>query len=100
MIGENQALLGQVREELERLMEMQLNNIEDGFAELQRKISEKKVEIIQEFERKYKREEQRLMNKERIITSNNEEIGNIETIFNELVQFIDESNDAQILQKI
>lgn len=81
-------------------MEMQLNNIEDGFAELQRKISEKKVEIIQEFERKYKREEQRLMNKERIITSNNEEIGNIETIFNELVQFIDESNDAQILQKI
>ena len=40
------------------------------------------------------------MNKERIISSNNEEISNIETIFNELVQFIDESNDAQVLQKI
>ena len=58
------------------------------------------MEIIAEFERKYKREEQRLMNKERIISSNNEEISNIETIFNELVQFIDESNDAQVLQKI
>ena len=40
------------------------------------------------------------MNKERIITSNHEEITNIETIFGELVGFIDESNDAQILQKI
>ena len=40
------------------------------------------------------------MNKERIISSNNEEISNIETIFNELVQFMDESNDAQVLQKI
>ena len=78
-------------------MELKLNNIEDGFAELQRKITEKKVEIIAEFERKYKREEQRLMNKERIINSNHEEISNIETIFNELVHFIDDSNDAQIL---
>lgn len=75
-------------------METQLNNIEDGFSELVRKIIEKKKEIIAEFERKYKREEQRLMNKERIITSNHEEITNIETIFGELVGFIDESNDA------
>lgn len=78
LINENQALLGQVREELERLMELQLNNIQDGFAELQRKIEEKKLDIIGEFERKYKREEQRLMNKEKIVNANQEEIGNIE----------------------
>ena len=57
LIVENTALLAQVKEELERLMEIQLNNIEDGFAELQRKIEEKKQDIITEFERKYKREE-------------------------------------------
>ena len=34
LIIENQSLLGQVKEELERLMELQLNNINDGFAEL------------------------------------------------------------------
>lgn len=38
-------------------MELQLNNIQDGFNELQRKIDEKKQDIISEFERKYKREE-------------------------------------------
>ena len=51
-------------------MEIQLNNIQDGFAELQRKLEEKKQDIILEFERKYKREEQRLMNKEKIVTAN------------------------------
>jgi len=58
------------------------------------------LDIIAEFERKYKREEQRLMNKEKVINSNQEEINNIEQIFEELVQFIEQSNDAQVLQKI
>ena len=40
------------------------------------------------------------MNKEKIISSNHEEIKNIEQIFEELVQYIDQSNDAQVLQKI
>lgn len=74
LIYENQNLLNQVKEELERLMELQLNNIQDGFAELQRKLDEKKQDIILEFERKYKREEQRLMNKEKIVTANQEEL--------------------------
>ena len=34
LIYENQNLLAQVKEELERLMELQLNNIQDGFADL------------------------------------------------------------------
>lgn len=40
------------------------------------------------------------MNKERIVSSNQEEIVNIEQIFEELVQYIETSNDAQVLQKI
>ena len=44
-------------------MEVQISNIQDGFGELIRKIQEKKQDIIIGFERKYKREEQRLMNK-------------------------------------
>lgn len=85
LIYENQNLLSQVKEELERLMEIQLNNIQDGFAELIRKIEEKRNDIIMEFERKYKREEQRLMNKDKIIVANQQEIQNIELIFEELV---------------
>ena len=34
------------------------------------------------------------MNKEKIVNANQEEIGNIEQIFEELVQFIEQSNDA------
>ena len=40
------------------------------------------------------------MNKHDLITHNAEELRNIETIFEELVQFIEMSNDAQILHKI
>lgn len=40
------------------------------------------------------------MNKERIVSSNQEEIKNIELIFEELVRFIEQSNDAQVLMKI
>lgn len=44
-------------------MEVQISNITDGFSELIRKLEEKKQEIVLGFEKKYKKEEQRLMNK-------------------------------------
>jgi tripartite motif-containing protein 2/3 len=100
LIDENSVLVRQVRDELERLMEVQISNIKDGFSELMRKLQEKKQDIITGFERKYKREEQRLMNKQELIDANASEIKNIERIFNELVEFVEVSNDAQILQKI
>lgn len=65
-----------------------------------RKLEEKKHEIIFEFEKKYKKEEQRFLNKQNLIFSNAEELENIEKIFEELVQFIEISNDAQILVKM
>ncbi len=42
LIDENSVLVRQVRDELERLMEVQVSNIQDGFGELIRKIQEKK----------------------------------------------------------
>ena len=61
---------------------------------------EKKNEILANFERKFKKEEQRLMNKQDLIGSNANELKTVEGIFEELVQFIEVSNDPQILQKI
>ena len=48
-------------------MELQVSNIERGFLELVRKLTEKKQEILIGFERKFKKEEQRLMNKQDLI---------------------------------
>ena len=100
VVDENSVLVTQVRDELERLMELQVNNIERGFQELVRKLTEKKQEILMGFERKFKKEEQRLMNKQDLIGTNADELRTIEQIFEELVQFIEVSNDPQILQKI
>ena len=57
VIDENGVLVTQVKDELERLMEVQIANIQDGFSELIRKLTEKKQEIIIGFEKKYKKEE-------------------------------------------
>jgi hypothetical protein len=57
LIDENSVLVRQVRDELERLMEVQISNIQGGFEELIRKLQEKKQDIVIGFERKYKREE-------------------------------------------
>ena len=38
LIDENSVLVRQVRDELERLMEVQVSNIQDGFSELIRKL--------------------------------------------------------------
>ena len=65
-----------------------------------RKLEEKKTEIVLGFEKKFKKEEQRLMNKSDLITANASELGDIEQVFEELVEFIEISNDAQILAKI
>lgn len=42
LIDENSVLVRQVRDELERLMEVQISNIQGGFEELIRKLQEKK----------------------------------------------------------
>lgn len=54
LVTDNVALLEQCREELSKLLSQQLNFIEDGFAEIARRLSEKKYEFTVHFENMYK----------------------------------------------
>lgn len=74
---ENSKLLDQTRDELARLKQQQLKNIDKGFADLFRKLDEKKMELKAEFDKKFRSEEQRLLTKMSMIASNFEEITNI-----------------------
>ena len=96
---ENSKLLDQTREELSRLRYQQLKNIDKGFADLYKKLEEKKLELKNDFERRFRAEEQKLITRMSLVTSNFEEINNIQKIFDELLQFIDNNADAKILQK-
>lgn len=100
LIVENENLIEQVKEELSRLMDQQVKNINQGFNDLIRKLEEKKHEIILEFEKKFKKEEQKFISKQNQIRQDTEEIASIELILKELKQFTETNNDAQILQKI
>ena len=67
--------------------------------ELMKKLEDKKQEIMLEFEKRYKKEEQKFMTKTSLVDTNSDEIKGIEKIFNELLQFINNNPDAKILQK-
>ena len=67
---ENSKLLDQTRDELARLKQQQIKNIDKGFADLYRKLDEKKMELKGEFDKKFRSEEQRLLTKMSMIASN------------------------------
>ena len=75
---ENSKLLDQTREELARLKFQQIRNIEKGFADLQKKLDEKKVELRNDFEKRFRAEEQKMITKMSLIATNFEEITNIQ----------------------
>ena len=74
---ENSKLLDQTRDELSRLKYQQLKNIDKGFADLQKKLEEKKIELKNDFEKRFRAEEQKLITKMTLIATNFEEIQNI-----------------------
>lgn len=82
---ENSKLLDQTRDELSRLKYQQLKNIDKGFADLQKKLEEKKIELKNDFEKRFRAEEQKLITKMTLIATNFEEIQNIQKIFDELL---------------
>lgn len=55
----------------------QMKNIDRGFAELQKKLEEKKLELKNEFEKRFRNEEQKFLTKMSLIATNFEEISNI-----------------------
>ena len=82
---ENSKLLDQTRDELSRLKYQQLKNIDKGFTDLQKKLEEKKNELKNDFEKRFRAQEQKLITKMTLIATNFEEIQNIQRIFDELL---------------
>ena len=89
-----------VREEILRLKETQLRNIDKGFGDLIRRLEEKRDELKSEFSGKYVGEENKLLARAQVLDQNAEEIANIEIIYEELLKFIERNTDAKILTKI
>jgi ABC-type phosphate transport system auxiliary subunit len=63
-------LVGHIREEIGRLREAQLRNIDKGFGELIRRLEEKRDELKAEFAGKYKSEEDKLLARAAVLEQN------------------------------
>ena len=97
---DNRNYVVHIKEEIGRLKEQQLRNIDKGFGDLIKKLEEKKEELKNEFSSKYLIEENNVLGKTQLLDQNTEEIANIEIIYDELMKFIDKNNDAKVLTKI
>lgn len=97
---DNRNYITHIKEEILRLKDQQLRNIDKGFADLIKKLEEKRDELKNEFSNKYLAEENKVLVKTQSLDQNQEEIGNIEIIYDELIKFIERNNDAKILTKI
>eukprot|EP00356_Strombidium_inclinatum_P006244 CAMPEP_0170481474 /NCGR_PEP_ID=MMETSP0208-20121228/1907_1 /TAXON_ID=197538 /ORGANISM="Strombidium inclinatum, Strain S3" /LENGTH=194 /DNA_ID=CAMNT_0010754183 /DNA_START=335 /DNA_END=921 /DNA_ORIENTATION=+ len=97
--NENSKLLEQVEQELKRLKTQQMNNIDKGFMDLQKKLEDKKQEIKNEYLKRFNSEEKKFKTKSSLIVANLDEITNIEKVFDQLLNFIDSNEDAKILQR-
>ena len=97
---DNLNLLEQAREELHKLLSQQINNLDQGFGDLIKRLEDKKYEITINFENQYKGEDQRFVGLQNCLDGYLEEISHIERVFVELIEFVDASPDAQVLLKI
>ncbi len=97
---DNKNYITHIKEEVLRLKDQQLRNIDKGFGDLIKKLEEKREELKNEFSNKYLLEENKILSKTQMLDQNAEEIQNIEIIYDELIKFIEKNNDAKILTKI
>lgn len=97
---DNRSLILHVREEIQRKKEEQMRNIDKGFGDLIRRLEEKRDELKSEFAAKYVSEENKLLARAQVLDQNQEDISNIDVIYEELLKFIERNNDAKILTKI
>lgn len=89
-----------IKEEVFRLKDQQLRNIDKGFSDLIKKLEEKRDELKNEFSNRYLQEENKVVGKTQALDQNAEEIQNIEIIYDELMKFLEKNNDAKVLTKI
>ena len=93
-LQENLAVAEQCREELNKLLQQQLQFINDGFADVWRKLNDKKFEFTSKFNNLYKAEDQKFVGIQNSFTEFQREIGAIERVFVELIEFMEESSEA------
>ena len=77
-----------------------MENIETGFAEVIKKLEEKRDQLKNDFTQKYENEAAKFSFKVEILDQNSVEITNIESIYEELAKFVDRNADAKILTRI
>jgi predicted CopG family antitoxin len=64
---DNRSLITHVREEVLRLKDQQLKNIDKGFSDLIRRLEEKRDELKSEFSGKYLGEENKLLSRAQVL---------------------------------
>ena len=89
-----------LKKEIERLKEVQLKNIDQGFAALIKRMEDKRDALKEEFKTKYVNEAMTMYNKINLIDKYNNDISNIEIVYEELFKFINKNIDAKVCAKI
>lgn len=97
---DNRQFVEHIKQEIQRLNELQARNIDKGFNELIQKLQERRDELKQTFAEKYITEENKVLSKNQILDQNTDEIASIEVIYGELFKFIEKNSDSKILTRI
>ena len=81
---DNSSFIDHMRDEVGRIKEQQLSNIDKGFGEVIQKLEQKRDQLKEDFTTKYHQEHIKFEQKSKILEQNNFEITNIESIYEEL----------------
>ena len=97
---DNISYIDHKKSEVLNLKEQQLKNIDIGFAEVIKGLEKKRDTLKADFTAKYETEEVKYDEKMGTLEVFNNDIGNIESIYDDLSKFIERSSDAKVLTKI
>ena len=89
-----------LKKETDRLKEVQLKNIDQGFGALIKRMEDKRDSLKEKFQAKYVAESMNMYNKITHIDKFNNDISNIEIVYEELYKFVNKNIDAKVCAKI
>jgi len=89
-----------LKKEIDKLKEVQLKNIDQGFAALIKRMEDKRDSLKEEFKAKYVAESMTMYNKLTVVDKYFNDISNIEIVYEELFKFINKNIDAKVWSKI
>jgi len=89
-----------LKKEIDRLKDVQLKNIDQGFAALIKRMEDKRDSLKEEFQAKYVSEGMSMYNKITLLDKYANDISNIEIVYEELYKFVNKNIDAKVCSKI